>query len=143
MSVFSRRLAERRGRNIAEKAAPTTDSHPGTDPNALPHTRLASASVGGVAPGSGTDDDEFEHGSGPGATATGVSHPCNGCSDGTPCSSCAGNISRVSPAYQALSWGVQITRETFGSPSWQRVAMIANVIDLANLPRNEETAAIM
>src|SRR5262245_37054512 len=38
-----------------------------------------------------------------------ITHKCEGCAGGEPCSSCGGNISRQSPAYQAFEWGMMQT----------------------------------
>ena len=37
-----------------------------------------------------------------------MTHKCEGCQNGEPCSSCGGNISLGAPALQALDWGMAV-----------------------------------
>ena len=44
-----------------------------------------------------------------------MTHKCEGCSDGAPCGSCGGNISKSGPAYQAFQWGAMQARSAWAT----------------------------
>src|SRR5262245_3389782 len=72
-----------------------------------------------------------------------ITHRCEGCASGQPCSSCGGNIARSHPAYQALEWALLQTRSHHVEP-WVGVARVENALRDARPQGNSpEWAAIV
>ena len=82
-----------------------------------------------LAPGGGVGHHEDMRGSEHGVVFAPLpllepktTHRCGGCEGGAPCSSCGGNIPKSSPAYQALSFGMAISK-AISDPMWRAVAV--------------------